>query len=105
MKAALTKQFGSFEKFKTTFSGKANTNFASGWTWLVQKDDCTLAVENTDDAKTPFVEDGVTPVLNLDVWEHAYYLLYQNRRADYVKAFFDVVDWDVIGSRFMAAKS
>ena len=79
------------------------TRFGSGWAWLSVDPQGKLLVESTANQDSP-VMHGNIPLVGVDVWEHAYYLLYQNRRADYVKAFFDVVDWDVIGNRFMATK-
>ena len=101
--SALQGSFGSVDAFKEQFTNSAVNNFGSGWTWLVQNSDGKLALENTSNAATPLT-GASTPLLTCDVWEHAYYLLYQNRRADYVKAFFDVVDWDVVGKRFLSSK-
>jgi Fe-Mn family superoxide dismutase len=92
---AIDKAFGSYEEFVKQFKAKAGGNFGSGWTWLVKKADGSVEILNTDDADTPVVRDGLTPVLTVDVWEHAYYLDYQNRRPDYVQAYFDhLVNWD-----------
>ena len=86
--------FGSYEDFVTAFKAKAVGNFGSGWTWLCAKGD-GLEIVNTDDADTPLAHDGLTPLLTVDVWEHAYYLDYQNRRPDYVQTFFDhLANWD-----------
>jgi len=94
---AIEAAFGSYEDFVSQFKAKAAGNFGSGWTWLVKKDNNEVEILNTDDAGTPLAEDGVTPVLTVDVWEHAYYLDYQNRRPDYVQAFFDhLVNWDFV---------
>jgi Fe-Mn family superoxide dismutase len=90
--AAIEKQFGSFEAFRTQFADAAAKRFGSGWAWLVVKDG-SLAVTSTANQDSPLMV-GETPVLGVDVWEHAYYLKYQNRRADYVAAFWNVVDWD-----------
>ena len=100
VRGALDKNFGSFDEFKAQFSKSATTNFGSGWTWLVQNDDCSLNIQSTDDAKTPFTQDGVTPILNLDVWEHAYYLDYQNRRGDYTKDFWEAANWGFAEGNF-----
>jgi Fe-Mn family superoxide dismutase len=94
---AIDKAFGSYEDFVTQYKTKAAGNFGSGWTWLVKKSDGSVEIVNTDDADTPLAHDGMTPVLTVDVWEHAYYLDYQNRRPDYVQAFFDhLVNWDFV---------
>lgn len=88
---AMNKTFGSFDAFKEAFSNAAKTRFGSGWAWLIVTADKTLKVVSTPNQDTPLAEG--TPILGLDVWEHAYYLNYQNRRPDYVSAFFSVVDW------------
>jgi superoxide dismutase, Fe-Mn family len=88
---ALVKTFGSFDQFKEVFSTAAKTRFGSGWAWLVVTKEKELKVLSTPNQDTPLQEG--TPILGLDVWEHAYYLNYQNRRPDYVSAFFSVVNW------------
>jgi Fe-Mn family superoxide dismutase len=93
--------FGSFEKFKNVFAEAAAKRFGSGWAWLVVANG-KLTVNSTANQDSPLMS-GERPLLGLDVWEHAYYLNYQNRRADYVKAFWNVVDWSVIERRFAAA--
>ena len=100
---AVTSVFGSFENFKTTFSDAAMKRFGSGWAWLSLDPQGKLLVESTANQDSPIMH-GNLPLLGLDVWEHAYYLLYQNRRADYVNAFFNVVDWDAIGHRLAAGR-
>ncbi len=91
---AIDKAFGSYEEFVKQFKAKAAGNFGSGWTWLVKTAN-GVEIVNTDDADTPLAHDGMTPLLTVDVWEHAYYLDYQNRRPDYVQAYFDhLVNWD-----------
>lgn len=91
---AIDKAFGSYDEFVKQFKAKAAGNFGSGWTWLVKTAN-GVEIVNTDDADTPLAHDGMTPLLTVDVWEHAYYLDYQNRRPDYVQAFFDhLVNWD-----------
>ena len=95
----IARDFGSFEQFVSQFNEKAVANFGSGWTWLVQQPDGKLAIVNTDDAETPLTTDA-TPVLTCDVWEHAYYIDYRNRRPDYIKAFWELLDWKVIGERY-----
>jgi superoxide dismutase, Fe-Mn family len=98
LKDALDATFGSFDAFKETFSKAAATRFGSGWAWLIKNAKGNLEVVSTPNQDTP-LELG-TPLLALDVWEHAYYLNYQNRRPDYVSAFFSVVNWEVIQARF-----
>jgi Fe-Mn family superoxide dismutase len=95
--------YGGFEKFKTDFAEAAKTRFGSGWAWLVKNDDGSVSVTSTpnqDNPLMPVADVKGTPVLGLDVWEHAYYLNYQNRRPDYVTAFFDVVNWDKVEELF-----
>ncbi len=104
--AAINKAFGSFEKFKETFSNAAKTRFGSGWAWLYLTPDKNLAVGSTPNQDNPLMDispiKGI-PLLTIDVWEHAYYLKYQNRRADYVEAFWNVVNWDVVNERYREA--
>lgn len=100
---AIDKAFGSFEGFKDAFSKAAATQFGSGWAWLCAHDDGSLEVcgtPNQDNPLMPNVGCGGTPVLGLDVWEHAYYLNYQNRRPDYIEAFFHVVNWSEVSKRY-----
>ena len=99
---AINEACGSFEGFKEQFSAAAATRFGSGWAWLVVTGG-KLAVESTPNQDSPLME-GRTPILGLDVWEHAYYLHYQNRRPDYIKAFFNVVNWNAVAERYAAAK-
>ncbi|MEM9411822.1 MAG: superoxide dismutase [Planctomycetota bacterium] len=99
---AINETFGSFDSFKEQFSAAAATRFGSGWAWLVV-DGGKLSVESTPNQDNPLM-DGRTPILGLDVWEHAYYLHYQNRRPDYISAFFNVVNWNAVAERFAAAK-
>ena len=99
---AINSQFGSFADFKDKFSSAAGTRFGSGWAWL-SVDGGNLVIESTANQDNPLME-GRTPILGLDVWEHAYYLNYQNRRPDYVSAFFNVIDWNAVASRYAAAK-
>lgn len=106
--AAIDSAFGSFDAFKEKFAAAAATRFGSGWAWLVVKDG-KLAVGSTANQDSPLMGDAVagisgTPILGLDVWEHAYYLNYQNRRPDYVSAFWNVVNWDAVAERYAAAK-
>ncbi|MEM8893421.1 MAG: superoxide dismutase [Bacteroidota bacterium] len=103
--AAIDSAFGSFDDFKQKFSDAAATRFGSGWAWLCVVDGklevCSSA--NQDNPLMPGIGCGGTPILGLDVWEHAYYLNYQNRRPDYISAFFNVVNWDEVAKRFAAA--
>ncbi len=96
---AIDEAFGSLGAFKDEFAKAAATRFGSGWAWLSRGADGSLAVSSTANQDTPVME-GRTPVLGLDVWEHAYYLKYQNRRPDYVAAFWNVVNWTVAGENF-----
>jgi Fe-Mn family superoxide dismutase len=103
---ALTKTFGSFDKFKETFSTAAKTRFGSGWAWLYMTPDKKLAVSsspNQDNMLMDLSPVKGTPLLALDVWEHAYYLKYQNKRPDYVEAFWNVVNWDEVNRRYKKA--
>lgn len=98
---AINDAFGSFDGFKEQFSKAAATRFGSGWAWLVKQANGTLAVTSTANQDAPFTVG--TPILGLDVWEHAYYLNYQNRRPDYIAAFFNVVDWAQVSEYFKNA--
>lgn len=95
---AIKGTFGSFDTFRELFSKAALGRFGSGWAWLVQGADGKLAIESTPNQDSPLM-DGKWPVFGLDVWEHAYYLKYQNRRADYVNAWWNVLNWEAIASR------
>ena len=99
--AAINSAFGSFAAFKEKFAAAATTRFGSGWAWL-SSDKGKLVVESTANQDSPLME-GRTPLLGLDVWEHAYYLNYQNRRPDYIAAFWNVVNWPEVARRFAAA--
>jgi len=101
--AAIDEAFGSFDAFQASFSDAAAKRFGSGWAWLVVDGDGALQVYSTANQDSPFMS-GHTPILGLDVWEHAYYLNYQNRRPDYVKAFWNVIDWGKVAGLFAAAK-
>ena len=103
--SAIDSAFGSFEDFKDTFAKAAATRFGSGWAWLCVNDGA-LEVCSTANQDNPLMGVGCsgTPILGLDVWEHAYYLNYQNRRPDYIQAFFEVVDWSVVSDKFAAAQ-
>lgn len=100
---AINSAFGSFDKFKEAFSNAAATRFGSGWAWLCKKSDGSVEVCSTANQDNPLMPDAGcsgTPILGLDVWEHAYYLNYQNRRPDYINAFFNVINWDAVSKRF-----
>ncbi|WP_044206502.1 superoxide dismutase [Flammeovirga sp. OC4] len=103
--AAIDAAFGSFDAFKEAFANAAATRFGSGWAWLCV-DNGTVSVCSTANQDNPLMkgECGGTPILGLDVWEHAYYLNYQNRRPDYISAFWNVVNWEEVAKRFEAAK-
>lgn len=103
--AAIDSAFGSLDGFKEQFAAAAATRFGSGWAWLCVKDGA-LAICSTPNQDNPLMGEGCggVPILGLDVWEHAYYLHYQNRRPDYIGAFWNVVNWDEVASRFDAAK-
>jgi len=96
--------FGSFDDFKKQFSQAGITRFGSGWAWLAVDGSGKFSVESTPNQDSPLM-DGRTPILGLDVWEHAYYLNYQNRRPDYVEAWWNVIDWDAVNDRLKAALS
>jgi Fe-Mn family superoxide dismutase len=100
--AAIDKDLGGFDKFKEAFLAAGASQFGSGWAWL-SVDGGKLLVENSPNQDSPIM-DGRTPILGLDVWEHAYYLNYQNRRPDYMAAFFNVVDWNEVARRYSQAK-
>jgi Fe-Mn family superoxide dismutase len=105
--SAIDKDLGGFDKFKEEFGKAATTRFGSGWAWLGVKDG-KLAVCSTPNQDNPYMKGLVdcvcTPILGLDVWEHAYYLKYQNRRPDYIAAFWNVIDWNAVEGRYKAAK-
>ena len=95
--------YGGFEKFKIDFSEVAKTRFGSGWAWLCKKDNGSLEICSTPNQDNPLMPDigcNGTPILGLDVWEHAYYLNYQNRRPDYISAFFNVINWDIVEEKY-----
>ena len=105
--AAVDSDLGGWDEFKQAFANAAATRFGSGWAWVCVKDGklevCSSA--NQDNPLMPGVGCGGTPILGLDVWEHAYYLNYQNRRPDYIAAFFNVIDWDAVAQRYAAARA
>ncbi|MGO9596978.1 MAG: superoxide dismutase [Isosphaeraceae bacterium] len=100
---AITGELGGFAAFKEAFAKAATTRFGSGWAWLVLGNDGKLGVTSTPNQDSPIM-DGLTPLLGLDVWEHAYYLKYQNRRPDYIAAWWNTVNWDEVNRRYQAAK-
>ncbi|MCE1718420.1 superoxide dismutase [Mn], partial [Enterobacter hormaechei] len=105
LKEAIERDFGSIDSFKEKFEQAAATRFGSGWAWLVLKDDGKLAVVSTANQDSPLMGEAISgasgyPITGLDVWEHAYYLQYQNRRPDYIKAFWSVVNWDEAAKRY-----
>jgi Fe-Mn family superoxide dismutase len=109
LKAAIERDFGSVDAFKETFEKAAATRFGSGWAWLIVKADGKLAVVSTPNQDSPLMGEEIAgvsgyPLLTLDVWEHAYYLKFQNRRPDYIKAFWDIVNWDQAASRYDSVK-
>jgi Fe-Mn family superoxide dismutase len=98
---AINRDFGSFDAFKEKFAAAAVGNFGSGWTWLVKNKDGDLEIVNTDDADNPMTQ-AYLPLLTCDVWEHAYYIDYRNRRPDYIAAFWQLVNWDFVASNYAA---
>jgi Fe-Mn family superoxide dismutase len=101
--AAINSAFGSFADFKTKFAAAGATRFGSGWAWLTVEKGGAVSVSSTPNQDTPVME-GKNPILGLDVWEHAYYLNYQNRRPDYITAWWNVVNWDEVAKRYAAGK-
>ena len=101
---AIDDAFGSFDDFKSKLQGTAGGQFGSGWGWLCVDAKGALVSLSTANQDSPLME-GLTPILGVDVWEHAYYLNYQNRRPDYLKAWWNVVNWDKVGQRYEATKS
>lgn len=102
---AITRDFGSYDKFKEQFTAAATTRFGSGWAWLIKDSSGKLSITSTPNQDNPLMdlaEVKGTPVLGLDVWEHAYYLNYQNRRPDYISAFYNVINWEEVNRRFQA---
>ena len=103
---AISATFGNFDSMKDAFAKAALTRFGSGWAWLIQKSDGSLSITSTPNQDSPLMEgiadDSGKPLIGLDVWEHAYYLNYQNRRPDYVTAFWNVLDWNQVSSRFQS---
>ncbi|MEG2280698.1 MAG: superoxide dismutase [Comamonas sp.] len=105
---AIQADLGGLEAFKAAFTQAALTRFGSGWAWLVVNAQSTLAIESSGNQDSPLMQgigSGSTPILGLDVWEHAYYLKYQNRRPEYIAAFYNVIDWAEVSRRFAAARN
>lgn len=100
---AINNELGGFDKFKEDFAKAGATRFGSGWAWLSVDKNGKLVVSSTPNQDSPIME-GNTPILGMDVWEHAYYLKYQNKRPDYIAAFWNVVNWEEVGKRYEAAK-
>ena len=102
LKSAIDASFGNMDGFKEAFSNAAATRFGSGWAWLCKNSDSSLSVISTPNQDNPYMPDvdGGIPILCLDVWEHAYYLNYQNRRPDYINAFFNIIDWNKVSSLY-----
>lgn len=100
---AIESELGGFAAFKEAFTKAATTRFGSGWAWLSVNPAGKLVVESTPNQDNPYMS-GSTPILGLDVWEHAYYLNYQNRRPDYIGAFYNLIDWNAVGERYAQAK-
>ncbi len=97
---AIDAAFGSFDEFKQAFTDSAINNFGSSWTWLVRKSDGSLAIVNTSNAATPLTDADATPLLTVDLWEHAYYIDYRNARPKYMEAFWALVNWDFVNANF-----
>lgn len=104
IKELIEKEFGSYEKFVELFTVAATTRFGSGWAWLVITKEGELEITSTPNQDTPLME-GKRPLIGLDVWEHAYYLNYQNRRPDYIKEFFRIINWEVVNARLEHARN
>ncbi len=97
---AIIAAFGSFDAFKEAFTNSAISNFGSSWTWLVKNADGSVAIVNTSNAATPLTDEGTTPLLTVDLWEHAYYIDYRNARAKYMEAFWALVNWEFVNANF-----
>ncbi|MDN2663071.1 superoxide dismutase [Fe] [Psychromonas sp. B3M02] len=100
--AAIDAKFGSFAEFQAQLNDKAVNNFGSSWTWLVKKADGSLEIVNTSNAATPLTEEGTTPLLTVDLWEHAYYIDYRNVRPNYLNGFWALVNWEFVAKNFAA---
>lgn len=104
LQSAINAKWGSFDEFKAKFKAAAAGRFGSGWAWLVVKSDGSIDITSTPNQDNPLMSGDGTPILGLDVWEHAYYLNYQNRRPDYIDAWWNTVDWSAVGKSYDAAK-
>ena len=102
LQRAIRQDLGGFDRFRHLFNSAALARFGSGWAWLSLNPDKKLVVEHTPNQDSPLIH-GHTPILGIDVWEHAYYLKYENRRAEYAKAFFEVIDWNAVGKHYLEA--
>ncbi len=100
LRVALERNFGSIDQFKENFINSATANFGSGWTWLIQKGNGNLDIVNTSNAATPIQDSDLTPLLTVDIWEHAYYIDYRNARPKYLSNFWEVVNWDFASKNF-----
>jgi superoxide dismutase, Fe-Mn family len=103
LERAIDTSFGSYDKFRKEFTAVATTRFGSGWAWLVVDGDGKLEVTSTPNQDNP-ISEGKIAILGLDVWEHAYYLNYQNRRPDYINSFFNIINWEAVAEKYLAAK-
>jgi Fe-Mn family superoxide dismutase len=103
LKAAIDAELGGYDAFKEAFTKAATTRFGSGWAWLAVDASGRLVITSTPNQDSPYME-GLTPIAGIDVWEHAYYLKYQNKRPDYIGAFYNVINWDAVGARYEAAR-
>jgi len=103
LSSRIDSKFGSFDRFKEEFSKAAATRFGSGWAWLVLNEDGELEVVSTPNQDNP-ISEGKKPLLGLDVWEHAYYLKYQNRRPEYIEAWWNIINWDAVEERYQSLK-
>jgi len=99
LSAALSDTFGGVENFKEKFTAEASTHFASGWTWLVKDSSGRLSIISTSNQNSP-ISEGLTPLLGIDTWEHSYYLKYQNRRPEYINAWWNIVNWNYVSEKF-----
>lgn len=98
---AINNSFGDLDSFKAKFTDMAINNFGSSWTWLVKNADGSLAIVNTSNAATPLTDTGVTPLMTVDLWEHAYYIDYRNLRPDYLAAFWSLINWEFAGKNYL----
>ena len=97
---AIDEAFGTYQDFQAKFTASAGSNFGSGWTWLIKNADGNLEIRNTSNADTPITDESITPLLTVDVWEHAYYVDYRNARGDYLNGFWEIVNWQFAAANF-----